>query len=106
MTKCLKRIAERFELKELKELGHIKAVIFDYIGTIVNCAGYSMDVSKMSLYRALVNEGFKVTVDSFLEVYNRAHEKYRAVRYGELREVTNAVWVTEALNEVEYKVDQ
>jgi len=85
-------------------LGLIKAVIFDYIGTIVNCSGYSMDASKMKLYTALINEGFKVTVHDFLDVYSRAHEKYRAVRYGKLREVTNAVWVAEALNAVGYKV--
>jgi HAD superfamily hydrolase (TIGR01549 family) len=82
-----------------REVGSVKAVIFDFIGTIVNCAGYSMDVSKMKLYMALVNEGFNVTAEGFLEAYSRAHEKYRVVRYGELREVTNAVWVAEALNE-------
>jgi putative hydrolase of the HAD superfamily len=86
-------------------LGQIKAVVFDFIGTVVNCVGYSMDVSKMKLYTALVNEGFKVAVDDFLEAYSRAHGKYRVVRYGELREVTNAVWVAEALNDVGYKVN-
>ncbi|MCL1978273.1 MAG: HAD family hydrolase [Candidatus Bathyarchaeota archaeon] len=86
-------------------MGQVKAVIFDYIGTIVNCIGYSMDASKMKLYTSLVEEGFRVTVDDFLEAYSRAHEKYRVIRYGEWREVTNAVWVAEALNEVGYKVD-
>jgi len=83
----------------------IKAVIFDYIGTVVNCVGYSTNTSKMKLYTALINEGFKVTVDGFLEAYSRAHEKYRVVRYDELREVTNAVWVADALNAVGYKVN-
>ncbi|MCL2642973.1 MAG: HAD family hydrolase [Candidatus Bathyarchaeota archaeon] len=83
----------------------IKAVIFDYMGTIVNCVGYSMEVSKMKLYTSLINEGFKVVVEDFLDAYGRAHEKYRVVRYGELREVTNAVWVVEALNDLGYKVD-
>jgi putative hydrolase of the HAD superfamily len=92
-------------LSEEEKVGWIKAVVFDYIGTVVNCVGYSMDVSKMKLYTALVNEGFEVTVDDFLEVYSRAHERYRVVRYGELREVTNAVWVAEALNDAGYKVN-
>ncbi|MDR2719397.1 MAG: HAD family hydrolase [Nitrososphaerota archaeon] len=82
----------------------VKAVVFDYIGTVVNCVGYSMDVSKLKLYRALVDEGVEVSVEVFLETYSRAHEKYRGVRYGELREVTNAVWVAEALNDVGYSV--
>jgi FMN phosphatase YigB (HAD superfamily) len=78
----------------------IKAVIFDYIGTVVNCVDYSMDVSIMKLYSSLVDEGFNVAVEGFLEAYSRAHRKYRVVRYGDLREVTNAVWVAEALNAV------
>ncbi|MCL2173346.1 MAG: hypothetical protein FWB84_06900 [Candidatus Bathyarchaeota archaeon] len=72
------------------------------MGTIVNCVNYSLDTSKMKLYAALVNEGFEVSVEDFLEAYNRAHMKYRFVRYGELREVTNAVWVAEALRAVGY----
>jgi FMN phosphatase YigB (HAD superfamily) len=86
-------------------LGQVKAVIFDYIGTIVNCTGYNMDASKRKLYTSLVEEGFKLDADTFLAAYSRAHEKYRLVRYGELREVTNAIWVAEALNELGYKVD-
>jgi HAD superfamily hydrolase (TIGR01549 family) len=74
-----------------------RAVIFDYVGTLVNCRNYTMDNSKLKLYKALVAEGFEVAQDQFLEAYDLAHEKYRKVRYGELREVTNAVWVSEAL---------
>lgn len=93
-----------FQLKDETVLGKVKAVIFDYIGTLVNCTGYSMDASKNKLYTALVDEGFKVDKNGFLEAYSRAHEKYRVVRYRQLREVTNAVWVAEALNEIGYKV--
>ena len=82
----------------------IKAVIFDYIGTLVNCSGYNLNASKMKLYLALVHEGFNISVDNFLDAYSRAHEKYRIVRYGELREVTNTIWVAEALNDVGYNV--
>jgi putative hydrolase of the HAD superfamily len=85
-------------------LEQIKAVIFDYIGTLVNCIGYNLAASKMKLYLALVNEGFKISVDNFLDAYSRAHEKYRKIRYGELCEVTNAIWVTEALNEIGYNI--
>jgi HAD superfamily hydrolase (TIGR01549 family) len=74
-----------------------KAVIFDYIGTLVNCNGYTMEASKENLHSALVAEGFNVTKTSFLQAYDLAHEKYRIIRYEQLKEVTNAVWVAEAL---------
>jgi HAD superfamily hydrolase (TIGR01549 family) len=74
-----------------------RAVIFDYIGTLVNCRNYSMDASKQKLYKALLSEGFDVAEDQFLAAYGLAHEKYRKVRYEQLKEVTNAVWVAEAL---------
>ena len=35
--------------------------------------------------------------EAFLEAYKKAHEKYRVIRYEKLKEVTNAVWVAEAL---------
>jgi HAD superfamily hydrolase (TIGR01549 family) len=74
-----------------------KAVIFDYVGTLVNCKSYNMETSRLKLYRALVKEGFDVAEDRFVDAYIVAHEKYRKVRYEQLREVTNAVWVAEAL---------
>lgn len=80
------------------------AVIFDYIGTLVNCRNYSMDASRVKLHSALVCEGFSVEKDEFFKAYNLAHEKYRRVRYEQLREVTNAVWVSEALCSLGYKV--
>jgi len=81
-----------------------KAVIFDYVGTLVNCKSYTMEASRLKLYRALVSEGFEMSEDSFVSAYTVAHEKYRKVRYGQLREVTNAVWVAEALCNLGYKV--
>jgi putative hydrolase of the HAD superfamily len=82
----------------------IKAVIFDYIGTLVNCRGYSMADSEDNLYSALVAEGFELEKVSFLAAYNAAHQKYRKIRYEEFREVTNAVWVSEALCSLGFKV--
>lgn len=81
----------------------IKAVLFDFIGTLVNVKGYSLDASKMKLYKAIVDAGFKVDQKDFLEAYTRAHEKYRVVRYQKLVEVTNAVWISEALNSLGFK---
>jgi putative hydrolase of the HAD superfamily len=82
----------------------VKAVIFDYVGTLVNCKNYTMDASREKLHTALMNEGFDVAKDKFLEAYILAHEKYRIIRYEQLREVTNAVWVAEALGNLGFEV--
>jgi putative hydrolase of the HAD superfamily len=82
----------------------IKAVIFDYIGTLVNCVGYSMADSEDNLHQALVAEGFNLEKKQFLVAYNVAHIKYRKIRYEEFKEVTNAIWVAEALCNLGFKV--
>jgi putative hydrolase of the HAD superfamily len=81
-----------------------KAVIFDYIGTLVNCKGYSMTESENKLFSALVAEGYDITKSKFLDAYHIAHLKYRRVRYEEFKEVTNAIWVAEALCSLGYRV--
>lgn len=81
----------------------IKAVIFDFIGTLTNLKNYSWRVSEMKLYRAVVNAGFRVGSEVFFEAYRRIHERYRVVRYQRLIEVTNAVWVSEALTKLGFK---
>jgi HAD superfamily hydrolase (TIGR01549 family) len=78
----------------------IKAVIMDYIGTLANARNYSLETSRMKLRRTLTEAGFETRWKAFLVAYNKAHEKYRVVRYKKLKEVTNAVWVSEALNEL------
>jgi HAD superfamily hydrolase (TIGR01549 family) len=75
-----------------------KAVITDYIGTVVNARYYDIDASRKTLHKALTDTGFETDLAEFLKAYTQAHEKYRVVRYKQLREVTNAVWVCEALN--------
>jgi putative hydrolase of the HAD superfamily len=75
-----------------------KAVIMDYIGTLVNARYYNIDASRKKLHKALTEAGLDTKLTEFLEAYTQAHEKYRVVRYEQLREVTNAVWVCEALN--------
>ncbi|MDW8040393.1 MAG: HAD family hydrolase [Nitrososphaerota archaeon] len=84
-------------------LSKIKAVLFDFIGTLVNVKGYSLEVSKIKLYRAIVDAGFKVNQKDFLDAYAQAHEKYRVERYQKLVEVTNAVWISEALNNLGFE---
>jgi putative hydrolase of the HAD superfamily len=64
-----------------------------------------MEASMEKLHTALVEAGFRTEKQQFLDVYSKAHEKYRAIRYCEFREVTNAVWVTEALGILGFEVD-
>jgi HAD superfamily hydrolase (TIGR01549 family) len=61
--------------------------------------------SEDSLYTALKVEGFTISKDTFLHAYNVAHQKYRKIRYEQFREVTNAIWVAEALCNLGIKVD-
>ena len=81
-----------------------KAVIFDYFGTLVTCGGYSMEASRQKLYDALLAEGFEVEEDKFMSAYILAHEKYRKIRYEQFKEVTNSVWVAEALSNLGFRV--
>jgi HAD superfamily hydrolase (TIGR01549 family) len=81
-----------------------KAVITDYIGTLVNARYYNIDASRKKLHKALAEAGLDTRLAEFLEAYTKAHEKYRLVRYKQLREVTNAVWVCEALNRLGWDV--
>jgi putative hydrolase of the HAD superfamily len=81
-----------------------KALIVDYIGTLVNARNYTLEASMAKLHSALTEAGFETNLKEFLEAYTKAHEKYRLIRYGELREVTNAVWLSEALCTLGFKV--
>lgn len=83
-----------------------KAVIFDYIGTLVCSQNYSMDDSKEKLYSALVDSGFEIDRENFLKAYSQAHEKYQIIRFEQFKEVTNAVWVAEALRNLGFNVSE
>lgn len=76
----------------------IKAVIFDFIGTLATVEGYAYENSVKKMYESLRDVGFNMSYEHFTQAYERAHQKYRAIRYQELVEVTNVVWLSEALN--------
>jgi HAD superfamily hydrolase (TIGR01549 family) len=86
-------------------VSRIKAVIYDFIGTLASVRDYNMESSKLKLHKAIVNAGFDVDSQTFLKAYNEAHEKYQAIRYKQLVEVTNAVWISEALNNLGFKTN-
>ncbi len=101
--KCFAILRKREQVR--LKLPKTKAIITDYIGTLISPRNYSMETSVATLHSALVEAGFKADKADFLKAYAVAHEKYRVIRYEQLREVTNAVWVAEALNILGYKVD-
>jgi putative hydrolase of the HAD superfamily len=84
-------------------LSSIKAVIFDFIGTLTNVKNYRLEISERKLCKAIAEAGFDIGEECFLEAYGKALEKYRLIRYQELVEVTNAVWISEALNSQGFK---
>jgi putative hydrolase of the HAD superfamily len=91
------------EREEDCNLQPVKAVIFDFIGTLTNVKNYNLENSRMKLYRAIREAGLNVAAENFLEAYSQAHEKYRVIRYEKLIEVTNAVWIAEALTNLGFK---
>jgi len=86
-------------------LQKLEAVIFDFIGTLTNVKGYNLENSKMKLCKAIIESGFNVEEKCFMEAYSNSHEKYRVIRYQELVEVTNAVWIADALNSLGFKTN-
>jgi len=79
-----------------------KAVIFDFIGTLTELVGYSLEDSENKMFRSLTASGYDLDRREFFAAYERAHHKYWNIRYGQLKEVTNAVWVSDALNHLGY----
>ncbi|HUW48531.1 MAG TPA: HAD family hydrolase [Patescibacteria group bacterium] len=86
-------------------MAEIKAVIFDFIGTLTNVQGYSLETSELKLYKALAKAGFSTSQKDFLEAYDKSQEKYHIIRFQELVEVTNAVWISGALNSLGFNTN-
>jgi FMN phosphatase YigB (HAD superfamily) len=72
-------------------LQNAKAIVFDFIGTLTSVKDYSLEKSKIRLYKAIAKAGFDVSLEKFLDAYTQSHEKYRVVRYDKLIEVTNSL---------------
>lgn len=81
---------------------NLGAVIFDFIGTLAKVENYSLEDSEEKLFESLVADGFIVDHGRFMDAYDKAYRKYRDVRYRQLVEVDNAVWVSDALNLLDF----
>lgn len=82
----------------------IDAVVFDFIGTLTKVENYSLEESNNAMVKSLVTDGLALDRESFMNAYETAYQKYRDIRYGQLVEVNNSVWISEALNLLNYQV--
>jgi len=86
-------------------LTDVEAVILDFIGTLTHVTEFSLEKSKLKLYKSLVKAGFNVAETDFLNAYNQSYEESRLKRYNELVEVTDAVWVARALSRLGFETE-
>jgi putative hydrolase of the HAD superfamily len=96
----------KIEAKKDSGLTTIEAVIFDFIGTVIHVTGFDLEKSKLKLYKSLVKAGFDVAEKDFLNAYNESYEESRLKRYSELVEVSDAVWVAQALSRLGFETDR
>ncbi|MCW4052435.1 MAG: HAD family hydrolase, partial [Candidatus Bathyarchaeota archaeon] len=80
----------------------VNAVIFDFIGTLTELENYPYDGSKEKLYQSLKKNGYNCSSKDFFQEYEQAYQKYREIRYGQLVEISNEVWISDALNKLGY----
>jgi putative hydrolase of the HAD superfamily len=83
----------------------VRAVIFDFIGTLSIVEGYEYDESVQRMYRSLRESGVCVDFDSFSEVFEEVHQKYAIVRYEKLVEVNTVVWLCETLTRLGFQCE-
>lgn len=80
----------------------IKAVAFDFVGTLVKIEERE-ELALTKLYEALKSFGLKTSFQDFKEEYSRAASKYLELRRRTNKEVNNRVWLREALAELGFK---
>jgi len=77
-----------------------EAVIFDFIGTLAEVQDHSIEKFVEKTYGSLVEDGFHLDREHFMEVFYQVYQKYRLIRYQKLVEVSNSVWIAETLNQL------
>jgi len=82
-----------------------EAVIFDFIGTLAEVQDHSVEEIVEKTYESLVDDGFHLDRERFMEVFYKTYQKYRLVRYQKLVEVSNSVWIAETLNQLGFATE-
>ena len=91
--------------KRQRGSGLTEAVIFDFIGTLAEVQGYPIEEFVKKTYESLVDDGFPMDRERFMEVFYQTYQKYRLIRYQKLVEVSNSVWIAEALNQLGFAAE-
>jgi len=81
----------------------IRGVGFDLIGTLVRVEP-SVDRGLTRLHESIVRHGIDVPFETFLETYRAVTLEYRKTRLETFREISNLVWVAEALRRLGHEV--
>jgi len=82
-----------------------EAVIFDFIGTLAEVKDHTIEEIVKKTYESLVDDGFHMDRTRFTDFFYKVYQKYRLVRYQELVEVSNSVWIAETLNQLGFAAE-
>jgi putative hydrolase of the HAD superfamily len=74
----------------------VKGVLIDFVGTLVSFKP-DPNAALLEMHAELGRSGTSVTVERFRDAYESAHLKYVKIRTEQLVEVSNEVWIREAL---------
>lgn len=85
-------------------LSSVKAIGFDYFGTLVEAKADVTDCIT-SMCGHLHELGYCFPDEGFLEAYRNVVLLKRIMRYEEFKEVNNAVWVSDTLNSMGFNTD-
>jgi putative hydrolase of the HAD superfamily len=91
--------------KRQRGSGLTEAVIFDFIGTLAEVKDHTIEEIVKKSYESLVDDGFQMDRKRFMDVFYQIYQKYRLVRYQDLVEVSNSVWIAETLNQLGFAAE-
>jgi 2-haloalkanoic acid dehalogenase type II len=89
---------------EKPSLKSVKAIGFDYFGTLVEAEAEVTDCLT-SMCSHLHELGYSFKDDAFLNTYRNIVRQKRSTRYEGFKEVNNSVWVSDTLNSMGFETD-
>ena len=82
-----------------------QAVIFDFFWTLSEVQEHTIEEFVKKTYESLVDDGFHLDRERFIEIFYQIYQKYRLIRYQKLVEVSNSVWIAETLNQLGFAAE-
>lgn len=77
----------------------IKGVLIDFVGTLVSFKP-DPEAALREMHDALRKMGIDIEMKQLSESYQAAHLKYREIRHEQLVEVSNEIWIRDALEQL------